>query len=77
MGIPVSSADQCLQGMKEEPDDVTRLEYLLNFLGTSGQWKHKQWKSEGATEADCENKKKRAAAFLEYLYSTMDHPVSQ
>ena len=27
----------CLQGMKEEPDDGTRLEYLLNFLGTTGQ----------------------------------------
>ena len=42
----------CLQGMKEEPDDGTRLEYLLNFLGTTGQWKHEQWKPKGATEAD-------------------------
>ena len=25
-----------LQGMKEEPDNGTRLEYLLNFLGTTG-----------------------------------------
>ena len=32
----------CPQGMKEEPDDGTRLEYLLNFLGTTGQWKHDQ-----------------------------------
>ena len=67
----------CLQGMKEEPDDGTRLEYLLNFLGTTGQWKHDQWKPEGATKTDHENKKKSAAAFLEYLSSTMDHPVSQ
>ena len=63
--------------MKEEPDDGTRLEYLLNLLGTTGQWKHDQWKPEGATEADCENKKKSAAAFLKYLSSTMDHPISQ
>ena len=67
----------CLQGMKEEPDDGTRLEYLLNFLGTTGQWKHEQWKPKGATEADHENKKKSAAAFLKYLSSTMDHPMSQ
>ena len=66
-----------LQGMKEEPDASTRLEYLLNFLGTTGQWKHKQWKPKGATEADHENKEKSATAFLEYLSSTMDHPVSQ
>ena len=67
----------CLQGMKEEPDDGTRLEYLLNSLGTTGQQKHEQWKPKGATETDHENKKKSAAAFLEYLSSTMDHPVSQ
>ena len=67
----------CLQGMKEEPDDGTRLEYLLNFLGTTGQQKHEQWKPKGVTETDHENKKKSAAAFLEYLSSTMDHPVSQ
>ena len=30
----------CLQGMKEEPDDGTRLQHLLNFLGTTGQQKH-------------------------------------
>ena len=66
-----------LQGMKEELDDGTRLQYLLNFLGTTGQQKHEQWKPEGATEANCENKKKSAAAFLKYLSSTMDHPMSQ
>ena len=66
----------CLQGMKEEPNDGTRLEYLLNFLSTTGQQKHEQWKPEGATDAGHENKKKNAAAFLEYLSSTMDHPVS-
>ena len=65
-----------LQGMKEEPDDVTRLEYLLNFLGTTGQQKHEQWKPEGATEADHGNTKKSAAAFLKYLSFTMDHPMS-
>ena len=31
-----------LQGMKEEPDSGARLEYLLNVLGTTGQWKHEQ-----------------------------------
>ena len=46
-----------LQGMKEEPDDGTRLEYLLNFLGTTGQQKHEQWKHEGATEADPQEEK--------------------
>ena len=66
-----------LQGMKEEPDDGTRLEYLLNFLGTTGQWKQEQWKPEHATEAYCENKKKSTAASLKYLSSTMDHPMSQ
>ena len=66
-----------LQGMKEEPDDGTRLEDLLNFLGTSGHWKHEQWKPEGATKADHKNKKKSAAEFLKYISSTMDHPVSQ
>ena len=67
----------CLQGMKEKPDDGTRLEYLLNFLGTTGQWKHEQWKPKDATKTDHENKKKSATAFLEYLSSTMDHPMSQ
>ena len=66
----------CLQGMKEESDNGTRLEYLLNFLGTTGQWIHEQWKPKGATEADHENKKKSTAVFLKYLSSTMDHPVS-
>ena len=63
--------------MKEEPDDGTRLEYLLNFLGTTGQWKHEQWKPKGAAKTNHENKKKSATAFLEYLSSTMDHPMSQ
>ena len=53
----------CLQGMKEEPDDGTRLEYLLNFLGTTGQQKHEQWKPKGATKTNHENKKKSATAF--------------
>ena len=66
-----------LQGIKEEPDDGTRLEYLLNFLGTTGQQKHEQWKPKGATEVDHENKKESAAVFLEYLSSTMYHPMSQ
>ena len=26
-----------IQGMKEEPDNGTRLKYLLNFLGITGQ----------------------------------------
>ena len=67
----------CLQGMKEEPDNDTRLEYLLNFLGTTGQWKHEQWKHDGATKAIYKNKTKSAAEFLEYLSSMMDHPMSQ
>ena len=66
-----------LQGMKKEPDDGTRLEYLLNVLDATGQWKHEQRKPEGATEADHENTKKSAADFLKYLSSTMDHPMSQ
>ena len=66
-----------IQGMKEEPDDGTRLEYLFNFLGTTGQWKHEQWKPADATKADCKNMKKSAAELLKYLSSTMDHPMSQ
>ena len=61
-----------------EPDyGYPGLSTYLTSLGTTGQQKHEQWKPKGATEADCENKKKSAAAFLEYLSSTIDHPVSQ
>ena len=82
MRISTSSADRWKAGItfkewRKSLMMVPGLEYLLNFLGNTGQWKHEQWKPEGATEADHENKKKSAAAFLKYLSSTMNHPVFQ
>ena len=50
-----------LQGIPDKDGDTTRLEYLLNFLGPIGRRKHK----------------KSATLFMEFLHSSMDHPVSQ
>ena len=66
----------------ETPEDPTaepnstRLEYVLNFLGNTGCRKFDCWKPTGTAD-EIARKKKRAAAFMDYLSSTMDHAVSQ
>ena len=52
------------------------VEYLLNFLGSIRWRKHEQWNLSGATAEEWE-KKKSAKHFMEFLYSSLDHPVSQ
>ena len=52
-------------------------EYLLNFLGPIGRRKHEQWNPSGATAEEREKKKKSAKLFMDFLHSSMDHPVSQ
>ena len=53
-----------------------RLEYLLKLLGPTAQHKHEQWTLHDDTKAKLCHKKS-AKEFLEYLHSTIDHPVSQ
>ena len=57
--------------------DTTQLEYLLNFLGPIEWRKHEQWNPSGATAEEWEKNKKSAKLFMEFLHSSMDHPVSQ
>ena len=66
-----------LQNMPAEPDDGRRLEFLLNFLGTAGRKKFEQWTPAGETAAERDAAKQSANAFMDYLHSSMDHPVSQ
>ena len=53
---------------------VPDLSTSLTSLAPVAMGKHEQWKPDGATKANHENKKKSVAEFLEYLSSTMDHP---
>ena len=47
-----------LQGISDEPDDDgTILEYLLNFLGLTGTWKHEHCTQTGDDDA-CATQKK-------------------
>ena len=66
-----------LQGIPATDGDTTRLEYLLNFLGPIGRRKHEQWTPSGATAEEREKNKKSAKLFMQFLHSSMDHPVSQ
>ena len=66
-----------LQGIPDKDGDTTRLEYLLNFLGPIGQRKYEQWNPSGATAEERKKNKKSAKLFMEFLHSSMDHPVSQ
>ena len=66
-----------LQGIPDKDGDTTRLEYLLNFLGPIGRRKHEQWNPSGTTAEEREKNKKSAKLFMEFLHSSMDHPVSQ
>ena len=66
-----------LQGIPATDGDTTRLEYLLNFLGPIGRRKHEQWTPSGATAEEREKNKKSAKLFMDFLHSSMDHPISQ
>ena len=66
-----------LQGIPDKDGDTTRLEYLLNFLGPIGRRKHEQWNPSGVATEEREKNKKSAKLFMEFLHSSMDHPVSQ
>ena len=66
-----------LQGIPDKAGDTTQLVYLLNFLGPIGRRKHEQWNPSGATTEEREKNKKSAKLFMEFLHSSMDHPVSQ
>ena len=55
----------------------TRLEYVLNFLGNTGC--QEVWPLEANWHSwwDCERRKSKTTAFMDYLSSMMDHAVSQ
>ena len=66
-----------LQGIPDKAGDTTRLEHLLNFLAPIGRRKHELWNPSGTTAEEREKNKKSAKLFMEFLHSSMDHPVSQ
>ena len=66
-----------LQGIPDKDGDTAQLEYLLNFLGPIRRRKHKEWNPSGTTAEEQEKNKKSAKLFMEFLHSSMDHPVSQ
>ena len=53
------------------------LEYILNFLSTTGCKKWSQWTTTGVTTNDIAATKKRVKSFPDHLASQMDHTVSQ
>ena len=67
-----------LQEIPDELDDKgAHLEYILNFLSTTGHWKWNQWIPAGATTDDIVATKKNTKSFLDHLAFQMDHTVSQ
>ena len=46
-------------------------------MGPIGRRKHKQWNPSGATAEEQEKNKKSAKLFMDFLHSSMDHPISQ
>ena len=67
-----------LQAITNDPDDKGAcLEYMLNFLSTTGHKKWNQWTPAGVTTYDIAATKKSAKSFLDNLASQMDHVVSQ
>ena len=67
-----------LQAIPDEPDDKgAHLEYILNFLSTTGHWKWNQVTPAGVTTDDIVATKKSAKSLLDHLASQMDHTVSQ
>ena len=68
----------CLQAIPDEPDDKgVHLEYVLNFLGTTGCKKWNQWSPVSVTTDDNVVTMKSVKSFLDHLASQMDHAVSQ
>ena len=66
-----------LKGIPDKDSDTTWLEYLLNFLDPIGWRKLEQWNPSGSTPEEWERNKNSAKLFMEFLHSSMDHPVSQ
>ena len=67
-----------LQAIPDEPDGKGAcLEYILNFLITTGYWKWNQWTPAGVTTDDIAATKKSVKSFLDHLASQVDHTVSQ
>ena len=63
-----------LQAIPHEPDDKdAHLDYILNFLSTTGcqKWSHRT--PDGVTSDDIAAAKKSAKSFLDHLASQMDH----
>ena len=68
----------CLQAIPDEPDDKgAHLEYILNFLGTTGHQKWNQWTPANASADDIVATMKSVKSFLDHLASQIDHTVSQ
>ena len=68
----------CLHPIPDDPDDKgAHLEYILNFLGTTGCQKWNQWTPAGVTADDIMTTKKSVKSFLDHLASQMDHIMSQ
>ena len=53
------------------------MEYLPNFFGLIGWRKYDQWNPSGITAEELEMRKKSAKLFMEFLHSSMYHPISQ
>ena len=68
--IPAETPDPTVES------NSTQLEYMLNFLGSTGHRKYDQWKPT-STADEIAKKKKQATAFMDCLSSMMDHAVSQ
>ena len=68
-----------VQTIPDEPDDKSahHLEYILDFLATTGHWKWNQWTPAGVTTDDVAATKKSAKSFLYHLTSEMDYTLSQ
>ena len=67
-----------LQAIPDEPDKKgAHLEYILNFLSTTGHQKWNQLTPAGVTTNDIAATKKSAKSFLDHLASQMDHIVPQ
>ena len=67
-----------LQAIPDEHDDKgSHLDYILNFLSTTGYQKWNQWIPASVTTDDTAATKKSVKSFLDHLASHVDHPVSQ
>ena len=67
-----------LQVIPDEPiDKGAHLEYILNFLGTTGHQKWNQWTPASVTTDDIAATKKSVKSFSDHLASQMDHTGSQ